>query len=100
MSIGAEQIVTLASLWAAAMLRASLQGAAVIGLVWAACRWIHKLPANARCWLWRLAYLKFFVALCWASPVILALLPPAPVTRAVAEGPATPLGSPASPTPA
>ena len=45
-------------------------------------------------------YLKLFVALCWAVPVTLALLPPSPVARPMRGGPATVIESPASQPPA
>ena len=32
----------------------SLQGAVIIGLAWAACRWIPRVPAALQTWVWRL----------------------------------------------
>ena len=55
--------------------RASWQGGAALALIWCACRLLPGLSPGARCWLWRLAYLKLFVALAWAAPVDLPLLP-------------------------
>ena len=49
--------------------RASWQGGAALALVWGACRLLPGLSPGVRCWLWRLAYLKLFVALAWATPV-------------------------------
>ena len=56
--------------------RAFWQGGAALALVWCACRLLPGLSPGVRCWLWRLAYLKLFVALAWATPVDLPLLPP------------------------
>lgn len=67
---------TPAAIWTTALERASWQGALVLGVVWLLCRLPLRLPAGTYCWLWRIAYLKVFVALCWAAPVHLAILPP------------------------
>ncbi len=48
--------------WMAAMGRASWQGAIAVALVWIVCRSLPRLPANVRCWLWRLALLKTLLA--------------------------------------
>jgi beta-lactamase regulating signal transducer with metallopeptidase domain len=48
--------------WMAAMVRASWQGAIAVVLVWIVCKSAPRLPANARCWLWRLALLKTLLA--------------------------------------
>jgi beta-lactamase regulating signal transducer with metallopeptidase domain len=59
----------------AALWRASWQGGLALLLVWAVCRVFHRLPARAKSWLWRLAYLKLLVALLFAVPIDLPLLP-------------------------
>jgi hypothetical protein len=73
-----------AALWASAMARACWQGGIALALAWAVCRAWPVLPPRARCWLWRLAYLKLLVALLWATPVDLPLLPAPPAPPAAA----------------
>jgi beta-lactamase regulating signal transducer with metallopeptidase domain len=65
----------LAAAWLAALGRACWQGGLAFLLVWAVCRAFHRLPARAKSWLWRLAYLKLLVAFLWATPIALPLLP-------------------------
>ncbi|MGA2556249.1 MAG: M56 family metallopeptidase, partial [Verrucomicrobiota bacterium] len=60
----------LAALW-----RATWQGSLALLLVWAVCRVFQRLPARAKSWLWRLAYLKLLVALLLAAPIALPVLP-------------------------
>ena len=73
--------------WAEALWRASWQGALAVAGVWLLCRLLRGLPANTRCWLWRLAFLKLLTALFWTAPLDLPLLParaavaPSPLTR-------------------
>lgn len=75
----------LAALW-----RASWQGALFVAVVWATCRLAGpRLPAGARCWLWRLAYVKLLLALCFGGGLALPLLPrAAPAVVAQASTPA------------
>ncbi|HVF61046.1 MAG TPA: M56 family metallopeptidase [Thermoanaerobaculia bacterium] len=97
-----------ADLLAAALLRASLQGALAVAAVWALCRLVPRLPAALRCALWWLVCLKLLVALVWTAPVPLlpalekswvgrttsapeAALPSAAPVRTVAIAPATPV---------
>ncbi|BDI30872.1 hypothetical protein CCAX7_29230 [Capsulimonas corticalis] len=61
--------------WAATMLRASVQGGALILVVWALCRFAPRIPASARCWLWWLASAKLLISLCCVGGVALPLLP-------------------------
>jgi beta-lactamase regulating signal transducer with metallopeptidase domain/multidrug resistance efflux pump len=60
------------------MIRASWQGGLAILFVWGICRLWPKLPAHLRAWLWRLAYLKLFMALFWTTPIDIPLLPAQP----------------------
>ncbi|HTE20757.1 MAG TPA: M56 family metallopeptidase, partial [Armatimonadota bacterium] len=76
----------LAQVWAASMWRASWQGAVALAAAWALCRLLPRMPAGVRPWVWRLAYLKLLLALCWATPVDLPLLPAAPVPVTAAQG--------------
>ncbi|MDB5289293.1 MAG: peptidase family protein [Phycisphaerales bacterium] len=84
----------VASEWWSSMLRASWQGGIALAVVWALCMALPKLPARARCWLWRAAYLKLLVALVWSTPVDLPLLP-AKAVIAVAQTPRAELSPPA-----
>ncbi len=77
----------LSAAWAAALWRASWQGAIAVAAVWIACRAWQRMPPHLRVWLWRLAYLKLVLGLLICiRPVHLPLLPPspAPVTTAAA----------------
>jgi beta-lactamase regulating signal transducer with metallopeptidase domain len=66
---------SLAAAWLAAIWRASWQGGIAFLIVWAVCSTVPRLPAQAKSWLWRLAYLKLLVAFFWAAPIGLPLLP-------------------------
>jgi beta-lactamase regulating signal transducer with metallopeptidase domain len=60
--------------WAAVMWKACWQGSLVVLAVWLICLLIPSMPARCRCWLWRLAVLKFMVVLL-PTLVNLPLLP-------------------------
>ncbi|MFY9824195.1 MAG: M56 family metallopeptidase, partial [Thermoanaerobaculia bacterium] len=68
------------------LIRTSLEGAVLIGLVWLVCRLVPRLPASVRCGLWWLACLKLLVGLVWIAPVRVPLLP-APALAASAPAP-------------
>ena len=53
----------------------SLQGAVVIALAWAACRWIPRVPAALQAWVWWLVAAKLVVALLPLPAVPVPLLP-------------------------
>ena len=74
----ASSLNDLASTWSEAMLRVCWQGGIAILVVWTLCRLFRGFSPAVKCWLWRLAYLKIFVAAIWASPVELPLLPAKP----------------------
>ena len=61
--------------WMAAMGRASWQGAIAVALVWIVCKSLPRLPANVRCWLWRLALLKTLLAAMPLGSLDLPILP-------------------------
>jgi uncharacterized protein (TIGR03067 family) len=61
--------------WAAAMWKACWQGSIVVLAIWLICRIMPSMPARCRCWLWRLAILKFMVVLLLPALVNLPLLP-------------------------
>jgi len=69
--------------WVLALWRASWQGGLALLLAALMCRVWPKMPASLRPWLWRLAYGRLLLALLWATPIELPLLP-------------TPTGSPRS----
>ncbi|MCA9100152.1 MAG: M56 family metallopeptidase, partial [Planctomycetales bacterium] len=73
-----ERIDAWADVWAAAVWRASWQGAIAVALAWFVCVTWRRLSPGWQCWLWRLAMLKFAVALLWAAPVDVPLLAPPP----------------------
>jgi len=88
MTIAEIQLSDLADAWLAAMGRASWQGAIAIGVVWLVCRCFRRLPARARCWLWRLALAKMLVAAFVWLPIDVPVLPVswgAPQTADVGE---------------
>src|SRR5688572_8034304 len=53
----------------------SLQGGLVIGLAWAACRWLPRVPAALQAWVWWLVAAKLVVALLPLPAVPVPLLP-------------------------
>jgi beta-lactamase regulating signal transducer with metallopeptidase domain len=57
------------------LVRASWQGGVAIGLAWLVVRWWRGLSPRIACWLWRLASVKVLVALVWAVPLAIPLLP-------------------------
>src|SRR5438874_2231363 len=63
------------ALWLGAMIRASWQGGIALALAWLLGLAWRGMAPRFRCWLWRLAYLKLLLALFWAAPVDLPLLP-------------------------
>ena len=76
----------------AILARASVEGAIVAALVWAAIRWLPRLSPATRAALWWCAAAKFLLALIWVTPLELPVLPP----RAAAAVAATRAASPAS----
>jgi beta-lactamase regulating signal transducer with metallopeptidase domain len=63
--------------------RASLEGAILVTVVWAATRLLPTLSPAARTLLWWCAAAKFVVALVWVAPVSLPILPAAPPSTIV-----------------
>ncbi len=81
----------VASGWAEAVWRACWQGGLAILLVWGICRAFPRLPAGARCWLWRLAVAKLLLALLLPGAIPLPLRPaPAEVPVAAPAAPEAP----------
>jgi beta-lactamase regulating signal transducer with metallopeptidase domain len=76
--------------WAEALLRASWQGGVAILAAYAIGALFPRMPAAARCWLWRLAYLKLLIGFLAFAPIHLHLLPanltPVPTGSFYAQG--------------
>lgn len=66
------------------LLRASLDGAIVVAVVWTLIRLLPRLSAATRTFLWWCAAAKFVVALVWIAPVPVPILPAAdnPISNA------------------
>lgn len=75
------------------LLAVGLQSLVLAALVWALCRYLPRLDARTRAWLWWLVATQMVVGLVWHAPVALPLLPAAPavapVVMAMAAEPAT-----------
>jgi beta-lactamase regulating signal transducer with metallopeptidase domain len=71
-----EMLDELAAGWSESLVRASWQGGLLIAAAWLLVRCRPGLPPRVACWIWRLADLKLIVALVWAAPLVLPLLPP------------------------
>jgi RND family efflux transporter MFP subunit len=71
--------MSLAFLWTA-----SWQGGMALLLAWVICRTWRTMPARARCWVWRIAYLKLLATLVWTVPLRLPILQPPPPSPIIA----------------
>lgn len=74
------------------LLAASAQALVLGALVWALCRYLPRLDAGTRCWLWWLVATQMVLGLLWPSPIGLPLLPadPAPVMQMAQAAAAAP----------
>jgi bla regulator protein BlaR1 len=64
------------------LVRASLEGAILVGMIWAVCRFLPRLAPATRALLWWCAAAKFVLALVWTTPVHIPILPAAaPLTQ-------------------
>jgi beta-lactamase regulating signal transducer with metallopeptidase domain len=61
----------------AALLRASIDGAIVVGILWAAARALRGLTPTTRAAIWWCGAAKFIVALLWITPIAIPVLPAA-----------------------
>ncbi len=61
--------------WYDAMVRVTWQGALAVGAVWLVIRLLPRMSGDARCWLWRLVYLKLFLSMVVGSPLAVPILP-------------------------
>ena len=91
MNAGIDPLNAIAAPWLDILVRASWQGGIALAAVWLIARFVSRLPAAHKVWLWRLAFLKLLAGLIWLSPVALPILPQqTPAFPAVTEGiPAT-----------
>ncbi|MBL8256082.1 MAG: hypothetical protein JNJ62_05735 [Pseudoxanthomonas mexicana] len=60
------------------LLTVSVQSVLLAALVWALCRYLPRLDARTRVWLWWLVATQMVVGLLWHAPVALPLLPAEP----------------------
>lgn len=68
-------LVVIPQRWAGPMWGALWQGSAALAVVWVLCRAFPRIPANLRCWLWRLGLVKPFLQLLATPQIDLAWLP-------------------------
>ena len=61
--------------WGQRIWTASWQGGLLLALAWIICRAWKPLPAAHRCWIWRIAYLKFFAVMLLGGVLQLPILP-------------------------
>jgi len=89
--------------WADGLLRASWQGGLAILAAYAIGALFPRMPAAARCWLWRLAYLKLLIGFLAFAPIHLHLLPanltPVPIGSFYAQGGSSRVPQPVAPSP-
>ena len=77
-------ILALADDLLSRLLAVGLQSLLLAALVWALCRYLPRLDARTRAWLWWLVATQMVVGLVWHAPVGLPLLPADAVTAPVA----------------
>jgi beta-lactamase regulating signal transducer with metallopeptidase domain len=65
------------------LLAVGLQSLMLAALVWALCRYLPRLDARTRAWLWWLVATQMVVGLVWHAPVALPLLPAEPAIAPV-----------------
>ena len=73
----ADAIIRLNSfgdLWWTAVVRATWQGGVALLLALCVSRFVPRLSARVKCWIWRLACLKVLVAFLWPAPIDLPVL--------------------------
>lgn len=65
------------------LLATGVQSTILVAVVWVLCRFVPRLSAATRCWLWWLVALQLLVGLAWSSPMALPVLPAEAVQPAV-----------------
>lgn len=58
------------------LISSSLQGGLLLAVVWLVCHYSKQISANTKCWLWRIAYLKFAILLVCGGLLELPVLQP------------------------
>ena len=82
-------VVALADTMIDRVLAVGLQSLVLAALVWALCRYLPRLDARTRAWLWWLVATQMVVGLVWLAPVALPLLPAEPTVAPVVVAMAT-----------
>jgi beta-lactamase regulating signal transducer with metallopeptidase domain len=77
-------VIALADAMIDRVLAVGLQSLVLAALVWALCRYLPRLDARTRAWLWWLVATQMVVGLVWLAPVALPLLPAEPAVAAAA----------------
>ncbi len=75
------------------LLRASLEGALLVAVVWLVVRALPGLSPSARAALWWCAAAKFVIALIWTVPIEIAVLPAQPAAPSVGVTRASGIGT-------
>ena len=76
-------LIALADAMIDRVLAVGLQSLLLAALVWALCRYLPRLDARTRAWLWWLVATQMVVGLVWHAPVALPLLPAAPAAAPI-----------------
>lgn len=76
-----------ADLIASRLLAVGGQAVLLAALVWALCRFLPRLDARTRAWLWWLVATQMVVGLLWHAPIALPLLPAEPAVVAMQAAP-------------
>ena len=76
-------LIALADAMIDRVLAVGLQSLLLAALVWALCRYLPRLDARTRAWLWWLVATQMVVGLVWHAPVALPLLPATPAAAPV-----------------
>lgn len=91
-------LVALADGLLSRLLAVGLQSLLLAALVWALCRYLPRLDARTRAWLWWLVATQMVVGLLWHAPVALPLLPAEPLAAPVVMAAAAETATYAAPT--
>ena len=89
-------VIALADAVIDRLLAVGLQSLVLAALVWALCRYLPRLDARTRAWLWWLVATQMVVGLVWHAPVALPLLPATPDVAPVVVAMAAESSAPAA----
>ncbi|MDB4778353.1 M48 family metalloprotease [bacterium] len=73
MSLSLLSTLTI-DMWADRLISASWQGGLLLAFVWLVCHFCKNVSANTKCWMWRIAYLKFAILLMFGGFLKLPVL--------------------------